>query len=104
MAIDSIRSVKIFYCYAHEDKPLRDELDRHLGALKRSGQITTWHDREIHPGMEWAYEIDMRLNSADIVLLLVSPDFIDSDYCYGRRKNQALAKHETKSPPIIPLT
>ncbi len=103
MAIDSIRSVKIFYCYAHEDKPLRDELDRHLGALKRSGQITTWHDREIHPGMEWAYEIDMRLNSADIVLLLVSPDFIDSDYCYGREMNQALERHEAKEACVIPI-
>jgi len=62
----SAKEIKIVYCYARKDKVLLDELDRHLGTLKRLGQITTWHDREILPGGEWKHEINLQLLTADI--------------------------------------
>lgn len=75
--------VKLFYCYAHEDKALHDELDKHLGNLKRQGKITVWHDRDISPGKPWEKEIIDNLNAVDIILFLITPDFMNSDFCYG---------------------
>lgn len=48
------QEIKLFYCYAHEDRPIRDELEKHLSWLKRRYQLTNWHDREILPGEEWS--------------------------------------------------
>src|SRR5437879_8430138 len=79
----STKAIKLFYCYAHEDKLLRDELEKHLSLLKRRGFISTWYDQEILPGEEWKQALEANLQAADIVLLLVSPDFMHSDYCYG---------------------
>lgn len=97
------RVIKIFYCYAHEDRMLRDELEKHLSPLKRLGRITEWHDRAIQAGMEWEREIATYLNSADIILLLVSPDFIHSDYSYGVEMQQALQRHERREAYVIPI-
>ena len=79
----STRTIEVFFCYAHEDRTWREELERHLSVLKRSGQIAMWYDRLIRPGAEWEREIDTHLNSTEIILLLVSPYFIASDYCWG---------------------
>jgi hypothetical protein len=85
-----LRPVSIFYSYSHVDGPIRDQLEKHLASLKRLGVIETWHDRQIGPGEEWKTEIDQHLKSADIILLLVSPDFIASNYCYEIEANEAL--------------
>src|SRR5260370_21523967 len=82
--------LEILYCYAHEDKKLRDELEKHLSNLKRQGRVSNWHDREISAGKEWVQEIDRHLDTADIILLLVSPDFMNSDYCYSTEMEHAL--------------
>ena len=74
--------VEVFFSYSHKDKELRDELKEHLSLLRRQGVISGWHDRQILPGQEWAGEIDKHLGSARVVLLLVSPSFLASDYCY----------------------
>lgn len=103
MAAEVLNPIKIFYCYAHEDRALRDELEKHLGALKRSGRITTWYDREIAPGDEWENKIHERLNTADMVLLLVSPDFIDSDYCWGIEMQRALARRQSEQIAVLPI-
>jgi hypothetical protein len=71
--------VTLFYSYAHEDEPLRDELQDHLAILERRGVIRSWHDRAIVPGHDWSQEIDQHLREADLVLLLISKDFIASD-------------------------
>src|SRR5438067_1035208 len=76
-----IPTIEIFLCYAHEDEELRKGLEKQLRALKRQGLINTWHDRNISAGAEWEREIDKHLNTARIILLLVSPDFMDSDNC-----------------------
>jgi hypothetical protein len=95
--------IKLFYCYARKDRGLRDELEKHLEPLKRLGQITTWYDREIEPGREWKREIDYHLNTADLVLLLISPNFLRSDYCYGVEMQRALEKHEAGKARVIPV-
>jgi len=77
-------SVKVFFSYSHKDEVLRDELATHLSLMKRHGVIEAWHDREISAGAEWANAIDDNLNAADIILLLVSANFLASDYCYDK--------------------
>src|SRR5216683_64559 len=97
------QEIKLFYCYAHEDKPLRDELEKHLSWLKRRYQLTNWHDREILPGEEWEQAIDTHLNSAHLVLLLISPDFMASDYCFGKELQRALARHKAGTCRVVPI-
>jgi tetratricopeptide (TPR) repeat protein len=96
-------SLKLFYCYAREDKLLRDALGVHLGNLKRQELIIDWHDRNINAGQEWAREIDTNLNEADIILLLISPDFVHSNYCYSIEMTRALERHENGTARVIPI-
>lgn len=96
-------SIKVFYCYAREDKGLRTTLEKHLGNLKRQGLITGWSDRDINAGKEWAKEIDCNLNTANVILLLISPDFMHSDYCYGKEMMRALERHENGTARVIPI-
>jgi tetratricopeptide (TPR) repeat protein len=95
-------TVKIFYCYAREDQALRDELDKHLGMMKRQDQIIGWYDQDISPGKHWEAEIDSHLNAANIILLLVSPDFMHSDSCYSEMK-RALRRHNDGDAQVIPI-
>lgn len=95
--------VTVFLSYAHRDDRLREELDKHLSPLRRSALIETWHDRRITPGTELDTEIDQRLASADLVLLLISPDFINSDYCYRREMRTALRRHAKGQARVIPI-
>src|SRR5260221_210168 len=103
MTAEPTKTLKLFYCYAREDKALREELERHLASLKRQQHITTWYDREILPGAAWEKEIDTHLNAAHIILLIVSPDFMDSDYCYGIEMKRALERHEAGTARVIPI-
>src|SRR5512146_2457258 len=85
--------VRVFISYAHADEPLREELRKYLSALEREGLVHAWDDRQILGGEDWAAEIDTRLKQADVVLLLVSADFIASDYCVGEEMKRALARN-----------
>lgn len=93
----------VFFSYAHADEALRDQLEKQLALLKRQGIIETWHDRRIGAGAEFAREIDEHVDSDDIILLLVSPDFLDSDYCYEREMARALERHESGDAIVIPV-
>ena len=103
MTAEPTHAVEVFYCYDHADEGLRNELEKHLSLLKRQGQISAWHDREIGAGKEWDQEIDAHLNTAQIVLLLVSPDFLASDYCYDVEVKRAIARHEAGEARVIPV-
>ena len=94
---------EVFFSYAHEDEPLSRELVKHLGVLKRQGVIRDWHDRKITAGTEWKGQIDQHLNSAGVILLLVSPDFIASDYCYDIEMKRALERHDKGEARVIPV-
>lgn len=96
--------VSLFYSYAHEDEALRDELAGHLKILERRGLIRAWHDRQIAPGQDWHTQIDRHLDEADLVLLLLSSDFIASDYIFGvelERARQRLAEQRCEVVPIL---
>lgn len=93
----------LVFSYAHADEQLRDELEKHLTPLKRMGRITTWHDRRIIAGEEFDAQIDQNFESADIVLLLVSPDFIASDYCYQVEMTNAIERHNCGDAVVIPV-
>src|SRR5450755_1635144 len=95
--------IEIFFSYAREDEGLRRELESHLAVLKRQGLITSWSDRQISAGEEWAQEIDKHLNTAHIILLLISPDFLASAYCYSVEMQQALKRHELGEAYVIPI-
>ncbi len=96
-------SLKLFYCYAREDKSLREALGIRLGNLKRQELIVDWYDRNINAGQEWRKEIDTNLDEADILLLLISPDFVHSDYCYSNEMKRALERHENGTATVIPI-
>ncbi len=100
---DSGVPVKIFYCYARKDKSLRDQLENHLEALKRTGKISTWCDRQIEPGADWKHEINLRLNTCDLIILLISPNFMRSDYCYSIEMQHALERHKAGQTRVIPI-
>ena len=96
-------AVKVFFSYSHKDEALRDELATHLSLMKRRGFIEAWHDREISAGREWANAIDDNLNTADIILLLVSANFLASDYCYEIEMQRAMERHEARQARVIPI-
>jgi hypothetical protein len=96
-------ALTLFYAYAHEDEPLRNALDKQLTILKRQGHLSTWYDRDISAGTEWHQEIDTHLDSADLILLLVSADFLASDYCYSIEIERAMQRHDTKAALVIPV-
>ena len=93
----------VFISYSHADEALRNELEKHLAGLLRQGVITTWHDRRIPPGEDLHGQIDDHLNTADVVLLLVSADFLASDYCYDIEMNRAMERHERGEARTIPV-
>ena len=94
---------RLFFSYSHRDEELRNELEIHLASLKRQKVIETWHDRKIPAGSEFAHEISKELEAADIILLLVSPYFIASDYCYDIELKHALEKHDAGEAAVIPV-
>ena len=95
--------MEIFFSYSHQDEGLRNELEKHLSLLRRQGVIDIWSDHRIGPGEELGGEIDRHLESADIILLLVSPDFLNSDYCYDIEMERAMDRHERGDARVIPI-
>lgn len=93
----------VFIAYAREDQYHRGELTKHLKPLERRGIIKSWHDRMINAGDEWKNVLDKQLENADIVLLLVSADFLNSDYCYEIEMARALERHDNGTARVIPI-
>ncbi len=93
----------LVFSYSHADEGQRNELEKHLSPLKRMGKITTWHDRRIVPGQEFERQIDHYFSEAEIILLLISSDFIASDYCYQVEMANALERHKKGDAVVIPV-
>jgi internalin A len=100
---DGMTPLRLFYSHSHKDEDLRNQLETHLKLMQRAGVITAWHDRLIGAGEEWKDEIDKNLERADLILLLVSSDFIASDYCYDKEMTQALQWHDVGKTRVIPV-
>ena len=100
---DKSNKIKLFYSYSHADEKLRNSLETHLSGLQRNNLITEWHDRKILPGQAFEGEIDKNITDSDIILLLISPDFIQSNYCYEIELKTAMEMHETDRAIVIPI-
>jgi hypothetical protein len=96
-------ALTLFFSYSHVDEALRNQLEVHLFALKRQGLIATWHDRRITAGTPVGDAIDANLNASQVILLLVSSDFIASDYCYEREMARAMERHLNGDARVIPV-
>jgi hypothetical protein len=94
---------RVFFSYSHADEALRDQLEKQLSLLKRQGIIEAWHDRRLGAGQDFAKEIDRHVETDDIILLLVSSDFLDSDYCYEKEMARAMQRHEAGEAIVIPV-
>ena len=97
------RPIELFYSYAQADEKLRQKLEKHLNHLVQQHQIMPWHQQKILPGTNRVQEIDAHLSTAQIILLLVSSDFLASDYCYSQQMQRALERHHTQQATVIPI-
>lgn len=96
-------AVELFYSYAHEDETFRKKLEKHLSVLKNQGVIREWHDRKIVAGSDWEEQIDGHLNSSRIILLLVSSDFLASNYITSVEVTRAMERHEAGEARVVPV-
>jgi hypothetical protein len=97
------QALKVFVSYSHIDEELKDAVLRHLKPLERMNLINEWHDRKLLAGDAWGNEINRNLEEADIVLLLVSIDFINSKYCYDVELDRALERHAEGTCRVVPI-
>lgn len=97
------KCVRLFISYSRRDQELRTALDKQLSPLRRAKLIDVWHDRQIDPGQEWDREIKRNLEAADIILLLISADFMDSEYAWSEEMDRAMARHKAGEARVIPV-
>ncbi len=95
--------LEVLCCYAREDQAMLEQLKKHLAPLQRQGQITIWSDTNIEAGAEWDRELHRHLERADIILLMISSDFMSSDYCYSTEMGRAIQRHNQGSAHVIPV-
>ncbi|GCE13843.1 toll/interleukin-1 receptor domain-containing protein [Tengunoibacter tsumagoiensis] len=93
----------VFISYSHKDKVLRDGLSTALSNLQRQNIIHTWYDGDLVPGSEWQKILMHKLTTAHIILLLISADFIASDFCYSKEMGIALERHHKGEACVIPI-
>ena len=97
------QSIEIFYSYSNRDEEYRLGLEEHLSSLRRRRLIEEWHFRKIIAGTEWERMIDTHLNSARLILLLVSSSFIASDYCFDTEMKRAMERHDNGEAIVLPI-
>jgi tetratricopeptide (TPR) repeat protein len=95
--------VEVFFSYSHKDEKLLGKLRDHLSNLKRLGVIADWYDRKIGAGREWENAIDEHLDSAGVILLLISSSFMASDYCNDVEVRRAMERHEAGEARVVPV-
>lgn len=98
-----IKKMKVFLSYSHADEKYKEELDKHFAALKRSDKVETWNDREMAAGTRFDDDIKNHLNQDDIIILLISSDFIASDYCYNIEMQKAIERANNNECKVIPI-
>jgi TIR domain len=103
LEIGLLPPLRLFCSYARKDDRLRNQFEIHLKLLQRKGIIASWHDRLIRAGERWGEGIAENLEQADLIVLLVSPDFIASDYCWDIEMARALERHESGEAWVVPV-
>ena len=98
-----MNNINVFISYSHADEQYKLTLEKHLSLLKRNNIIQTWNDRKIVAGEDWDKKIKIELENSQIILLLVSVDFLDSNYCYEVEIKRAIEKHEKGEAILIPI-
>ncbi len=94
---------KIFVSYSHRDPKALQELERFLKPLGREGLIGNWADNQIKPGEDWHAEIDQALATATVAVLLVSQDFLNSDFIFGTELPRILARADAGKITVLPV-
>jgi hypothetical protein len=97
------RPLRVFCSYSHRDLSLWKEFEAHLSPMQRMKLIDVWSDQAIPTGTEWEPQIVEHLEAADVILLLVSSYFVDSDYCWSKEMERALQRHKVGAARVIPI-
>ena len=97
------KAKKVFLSYSHQNTPWLTRLRAHLSGLRRAKQIETWDDKEILPGDMWDTTIKKRIEEADVFILLLSADFIASEYIWNEELPQAFEKFKNRNATLIPI-
>lgn len=98
-----MKNLKFFISYSHKDEKFKDELLSHLSGLKSKGVLEEWHDGKIIPGQEWDKKIKEKLRRSDVVLLLVSHYFMNSDYINNTELSIINERYENEEVLIVPI-
>jgi hypothetical protein len=96
-------SHRMFVSYSHRDEYYRARFHIALAGLRHQGQISWWDDREVEAGAEWERKIREQLSASGLIVFLVSPDLLDSEYIYGKEMERALALHGKGQARVIPV-
>ncbi len=96
-------AIKVFCCYAREDQALLSRLRTQLIPLQREGLIEIWYDGEISAGAHWETVLHEQLKTAQVILLLISPRFMASDFCYDIEMKTAVERDERGEALVIPI-
>ena len=88
--------VNVFICHAHEAEELARELETHLASLRKEGLVRSWTARAVGGGEAFRGEVEQRIAEAGVILLLVSADFLASDYLYDVELKRALERYDAR--------
>src|SRR5882724_6161172 len=103
MVAEQGRAIQVFLSHAHEDEALCQDLVKHFSGMRRQGLLKSWYHYDIQPGQERQKESKEHLEDANIILLLISSDFLASDYCDSYEVKQAIERHRNGTACVIPI-
>jgi hypothetical protein len=102
-SVQNMKPLRIFYSYSKQDQELLDRLLSHMRVLERVGLIEEWSNTAIQPGDDRNLTTEKYLRNADIILLLISANFINTDFCYEVELSLALQEHQRGKALVIPI-
>ncbi|MFK7772534.1 MAG: toll/interleukin-1 receptor domain-containing protein [Saprospiraceae bacterium] len=94
---------KIFISYSHKDESFKDELQSWLKSLQYSFEINVWEDRQIQIGDDWSEEISTAMEAAEFIILLISKDFLASDFIQDVEVKRAFERHKAGEAVVLPV-
>lgn len=97
------RPIRIFVSFAAADRKEKDRLLAHLLPLRDQGLIEPWEDRPFQPIDRWDFEIQKQLDSADLVILLITPEYLRSRFRFQDAMQSALERHESGEAKVLPV-